>query len=117
MTDPDLPDFLRDLDLARLLLSQERQRRVALQIDLLARQHADALRERRIAGAGLDVAPVEPLPADHPLWMAPNVIMTPHTAGASQFRIPRNLDRFCRNLAHFRAGEPLEGLINKTRGF
>ena len=46
MTDPDLPDFLRDIDLARLLLSQERQRRVALQIELLARQHADALRER-----------------------------------------------------------------------
>jgi glyoxylate/hydroxypyruvate reductase len=43
--------------------------------------------------------------------------MTPHTAGASQFRIPRNLDRFCRNLAHFRAGEPLEGLIDKARGF
>ena len=76
-----------------------------------------AVSSGQIAGAGLDVAPVEPLPAEHPLWTAPNVIMTPHTAGASQFRIPRNLDRFCRNLAHFRAGEPLEGLIDKSRGF
>ncbi len=76
-----------------------------------------AIHAKQIAGAGLDVAPVEPLPADHPLWTTPNVIMTPHTAGASQFRIPRNMDRFCRNLAHFRAGEPLEGLIDKVRGF
>jgi phosphoglycerate dehydrogenase-like enzyme len=43
--------------------------------------------------------------------------MTPHTAGASQFRISRNLDRFCRNIARYRAGEPLEGQINKARGF
>jgi hypothetical protein len=46
MTDTSPPDSLSDLDLARLLLSQERQRRVALQIDLLARQHADAKREQ-----------------------------------------------------------------------
>ena len=76
-----------------------------------------AVRNGQIAGAGLDVAPVEPLPAEHPLWSTPNVVMTPHTAGASQFRISRNMDRFCRNLASFRAGEPLEGLINKARGF
>jgi phosphoglycerate dehydrogenase-like enzyme len=78
---------------------------------------ADAVRSGQIAGAGLDVAPIEPLPASHPLWTTPNVVMTPHTAGASQLRVGRNLDRFCRNLAHFRAGEPLEGAIDKERGF
>lgn len=76
-----------------------------------------AINGGKLAGAGLDVAPQEPLPADHPLWTTPNVVMTPHTAGASQFRISRNLDRFCRNLALYRQGKPLEGQINKTRGF
>ncbi len=76
-----------------------------------------AIKNGKLAGAGLDVAPQEPLPHDHPLWTTPNVIMTPHTAGASQFRISRNLDRFCRNVGLYRAGKPLEGQINKSRGF
>src|SRR5690606_27690161 len=78
---------------------------------------ARAVSNGQIAGAGLDVAPQEPLPPDHPLWTTPNVVMTPHTAGASQFRIQRNLDRFCRNLEHLRAGEPLEGMIDKHNGY
>jgi phosphoglycerate dehydrogenase-like enzyme len=76
-----------------------------------------AIKNGKLAGAGLDTAPEEPLPSDHPLWTTPNVIMTPHTAGASQFRIPRNLDRFCRNIELYLAGKPLEGQINKRRGF
>ncbi len=43
----------------------------------------EALRAKRIAGAGLDVFSQEPLPADHPLWTLDNVIMTPHCAGSS----------------------------------
>ncbi len=78
---------------------------------------ARAVRSGQIAGAGLDVAPREPLPADHPLWTTANVVMTPHTAGASQLRVGRNLDRFCRNLAHFREAEPLEGAIDKIKGY
>lgn len=77
----------------------------------------DALENGRIGGAGLDVAPREPLPADSRLWELPNVVMTPHTAGASQFRARRNLDRFVRNLEKFRAGEPLEGLVDKSLGY
>jgi phosphoglycerate dehydrogenase-like enzyme len=76
-----------------------------------------ALREGRIAGAGLDVTPIEPLPADNPLWMMPNVMITPHTAGASQFRAGRNVRRFITNLRHYRANEPLEGEIDKQKGF
>ena len=78
---------------------------------------ADALESGQIAGAGIDVAPREPLPADSRLWNLPNVVMTPHTAGASQFRAARNLDRFVDNLARFRAGEPLEGVIDKALGY
>ena len=64
-----------------------------------------ALQDGRCGGAGLDVAPLEPLPADHPLWTLENVVMTPHTAGASQLRASRNLDRFCENLRRVRTGE------------
>ena len=41
----------------------------------------EALRNGTIAGAALDVYEIEPLPADHPLWDAPNFLMTPHSAG------------------------------------
>jgi phosphoglycerate dehydrogenase-like enzyme len=76
-----------------------------------------AMRENRIAGAGLDVTPLEPLPADNPLWSMPNVMITPHTAGASQFRARRNVKRFIANLRHYRAGEDFEGEIDKQKGF
>ena len=85
---------------------------VMVEDDLVA-----ALESGAIAGAALDVAPREPLPADSRLWTLPNVAMTPHTAGASQFRAGRNLDRFVSNLARFRAGEPLEGVIDKALGY
>ena len=76
-----------------------------------------ALAEGRIGGAALDVAPVEPLPADSPLWGFDNCVMTPHTAGASQHRARRNLERFCRNLVALREGRPLEGVVDKQTGF
>ena len=41
-----------------------------------------ALKDGRVGGAGLDVTDPEPLPADHPLWHAPNVIITPHVSAA-----------------------------------
>jgi phosphoglycerate dehydrogenase-like enzyme len=76
-----------------------------------------ALKSGRLGGAALDVAPLEPLPADHPLWSFDNVVMTPHTAGASPFRAGRNLARFCENLRRYRAGEDLVGLVDKQAGF
>ena len=77
----------------------------------------EALDAGRLAGAGLDVAPIEPLPEDHPLWQRDDVVMTPHAAGASQLRASRNIDRFCRNLQRLRNGEPLEGVIDKQAGY
>ena len=76
-----------------------------------------ALEEGQIAGAGLDVTPPEPLPADHPLWRMDNVVITPHTAGASQLRADRNLERFVENLRRFRRGQPLIGLVDKALGY
>lgn len=76
-----------------------------------------ALKSGHLGGAGLDVTPVEPLPADDPLWGFDNVVMTPHTAGASQLRAGRNIDRFVENLGRYRRGEPLIGVVDKALGF
>jgi phosphoglycerate dehydrogenase-like enzyme len=76
-----------------------------------------ALKEERIRGAALDVAPREPLPPDSALWDMENVVMTPHTAGASQYRAGRNIARFVRNLGHLQRHEPLEGVIDKQLGY
>jgi phosphoglycerate dehydrogenase-like enzyme len=76
-----------------------------------------ALQAKQIRGAALDVAPREPLPPDSALWDMENVVMTPHTAGASQYRAGRNIERFVRNLEHLRHNEPLEGVIDKQLGY
>jgi phosphoglycerate dehydrogenase-like enzyme len=76
-----------------------------------------ALQARQIRGAALDVAPREPLPPDSALWDMDNVVMTPHTAGASQYRAGRNIERFVRNLGHLQRNEPLEGVIDKQLGY
>lgn len=76
-----------------------------------------ALESGHLGGAALDVAPGEPLPADHRLFTLDNVVMTPHTAGASQLRAPRNVARFVDNLRRAQAGQPLDGVIDKTLGY
>ena len=76
-----------------------------------------ACRSGQLRGAALDVAPREPLPDDSELWRLPNVVMTPHTAGASQFRASRNIERFIANLHRLNASEPLEGVIDKLAGY
>ncbi len=77
----------------------------------------EALQKGRLGGAALDVAPREPLPADSALWRLPNVVMTPHTAGASQYRAARNIDRFVANLQRLRGGQALDGIIDKALGY
>ena len=76
-----------------------------------------ALESGQLGGAGLDVVHTEPLSGDDRLWQFPNVVMTPHTAGASQYRAARNMQRFVDNLGRFGRGEPLEGVINKVLGY
>ena len=77
----------------------------------------EALEQGQIGGAGLDVTPREPLPDDHPLWHMGNVIITPHTAGGSPERLDRSVNLFCQNLKKFLAGEPLQNIIDKHKGY
>lgn len=76
-----------------------------------------AIESGEIAGAGLDVTDPEPLPADHPLWLTPRVIITPHTAGRSD----RSRDRLYllvqENLRRYVAGEPLYSVVDIERGY
>ena len=76
-----------------------------------------ALREGWIAGAGLDVAEVEPLPAHSPLYTMPNVILTPHIAGVSVHYESRLAHLFAENLRRYRAGEPLLNRFDPARGY
>ena len=79
----------------------------------------DALCKGEIAGACLDVTDPEPLPADHPLWNAPNLILTPHVAGS--FHIPVTLEIICdicvENLKHYKKGEKLRNQISREIGY
>lgn len=76
-----------------------------------------ALQAGQIAGAGLDVFEVEPLPADHPLWGMENVLITPHMAGRSPHVVPRRIGVIADNLRRFVNGEPLHNIVDKSRWF
>jgi phosphoglycerate dehydrogenase-like enzyme len=75
------------------------------------------LREGKLAGAGVDVTDVEPLPSDSPLWSAPNLILTPHCSGQSRQTTETALAILRENLARYLAGEPLQNLVDIRRGY
>jgi phosphoglycerate dehydrogenase-like enzyme len=80
--------------------------------DLLA-----ALEDGRIGGAGLDVTDPEPLPPDHPLWHAPNVLITPHVAAATDLgEEPRWLIAR-ENLRRYAAGGKLLSEVSVEKGY
>jgi phosphoglycerate dehydrogenase-like enzyme len=78
---------------------------------------AQALRAGEIAGAGLDVFEQEPLPADHPLWTMPGVLITPHTAGYGPYLDERRFEILLDNCRRFLAGQPLRNVVDKARWF
>ena len=77
----------------------------------------DALRSGTIAGAGIDVYEIEPLPADHPLWSAPNAILTPHVADHGPDLDPERVAVISENARRFAAGEPLLNVVDKASWF
>lgn len=80
--------------------------------DLVSALHAGV-----IAGAGLDVFEIEPLPSDHPLWTAPNVLLTPHTAGYGPYLDDRRFEILLDNCRRFAAGQPLRNVVDKASWF
>jgi len=76
---------------------------------------ADALEQGEIAGCGLDVFEVEPLPSTHRLWTLPNVLLTPHVAVRDAENIPeRRFEVLVDNARRFAANEPLRNVVNKA---
>jgi phosphoglycerate dehydrogenase-like enzyme len=76
-----------------------------------------ALQEGWIAGAGLDVFPVEPPPSSHPIFDCPNVVMSAHTSGWSPDRQVRLIDEFAENVRRYAEGLPLMKVVDKQRGY
>ena len=75
------------------------------------------LRSGKLAGAGLDVTYTEPCPPENPLWEQENVILTSHSAGASQHIRRRAMQLFIDNLHRYVAGEPLVNVVDKQKGY
>ncbi len=78
---------------------------------------ADALQAGKLAGAGLDVTEIEPLSSESRLWDAPNMVITPHTAGDSSEKERRCIEILRENLVRFSRGETLLNLVDKRRGY
>ena len=79
----------------------------------------EALNAGRIAGAALDVMDPEPLPESHPLWSARNLILTPHVSGNMTlgYTCDTNVKMFCEDLRNYAAGRPLNGFVDRVKGY
>ncbi|MEV0971305.1 D-2-hydroxyacid dehydrogenase [Microtetraspora glauca] len=77
----------------------------------------EALRSGRLAGAALDVFEEEPLPAGHPLWSFPQVLISPHMSGDAAGWQEALADTFLENLRRYVAGAPLINVVDKHLGF
>ena len=78
-----------------------------------------ALSEHKIAAAAMDVAEVEPLPADSPLWGLENLVITPHISGG--FHLPETFERIVdisvANLSAFLEGKDLRNVVDFATGY
>jgi phosphoglycerate dehydrogenase-like enzyme len=77
----------------------------------------DALERGVIAGAMVDVTEPEPLPAEHPLWRAPNLTLTPHVGGLSRHYADNVIRVFAENLRRYAGGEPLLNIVQRDLGY
>lgn len=76
-----------------------------------------ALQAGKIAGAALDTVFTEPLPAESPLWLLPNLFITPHCSAHSPRTKERSLALFLDNLTRYRQGQPLRNIVDQTAGY
>ena len=105
--------------IGRSVLGAMRPNAVLINVGRGALLDEDALvefvRAGRIGGAILDVFQHEPLPADSPLWSTPNIIVTPHISGPST--VDGVSQFFLANVQRYLAGEPLQGVVDRARGY
>jgi D-3-phosphoglycerate dehydrogenase len=76
-----------------------------------------AIESGHLAGAGVDVTEIEPLPDNSKLWSLPNVIITPHVGAQSARRADDTTNLICENLRRYFSGQPLLNLVDKQLGF
>jgi len=126
----ELPDLLPTVDVVILIVPLTGQTRGMVDAAFLARMKDDALLVNMARGAvvvtddlvaalhtgrlraAIDVADVEPMPADHPLWDAPNLLISPHVGGASSAMWPRAHRLVREQLERFSKGEPLVNVMS-----
>ena len=77
----------------------------------------EALESGHLGGAGLDVTDPEPLPTGHPLWRAPNCIVTPHVADTEEMTVPLFAERISQNVRAFLGDGDFEGRIDPVAGY
>ena len=77
----------------------------------------EALRSGQIAGAAADVFDPEPLPPESPLWTAPNMLITPHTAASTSLLWKRQAELMEDNISRYLDGRPLRNVVDKSLGY
>lgn len=121
MSLPGTAETIQILNRARIALLPEEAYVINVGRGTAIEQEAliEALNGGKIAGAALDVMDPEPLPADHPLWTAKNTILTPHVSGNMTLGYTRNenVRLFCADLENYAAGRPLNGFVDRKRGY
>jgi phosphoglycerate dehydrogenase-like enzyme len=76
-----------------------------------------ALQSGALRGAALDVFTVEPVPAGHPFWTMPNVLLSPNTADRVEGFLNPAVESFMENLNRFLSGRPLSNIVDKHAGY
>lgn len=119
MTVPHTPETEHMIDAARLLHFKPGAFLINIGRGMTVRLRDldEALRTGRLGGAGLDVYEIEPLPTDHPLWTAPNVLLTPHVAGEGPYLDERRLAIILDNAQRFARGQQLRNVVDKEQWY
>ena len=76
-----------------------------------------AVKARKIAGAVLDVFREEPLPSSHPFWQTEGILVLPHIGGGHPQRSAAVAEIWVANARRFVAGEPLQAVVDRARGY
>jgi phosphoglycerate dehydrogenase-like enzyme len=119
---PDTPETRGMIDAARLALMKQGAVLINVARGRLVDEGAlvEALTAGRMRGAGLDVFSREPLPAEHPLWSTPGVLITPHVSAVTGGFWTRETDLILANLGRYLADAPIdewENVVDKRAGY